>query len=223
MIKAIDLLGKGIYSTTEAAMYARVAPSLMSRWVFSTSQGDSVIDPELGNTEEKIVTFLDFVQALAIRRIRQERRIPLSKIRDAYARAKDKYGVKYPFALDSTRIGLFGPPNDPSRQEIYICLDKDEKKSQAYFQLTGKKHGNQLIGEVVRTYAHRLVFDPKSGMAVRYVAYPTSGQSVDEIIMDPAVWDGLIAAAACPQGTGFMLAISGSGFRLIQKYGPLST
>jgi uncharacterized protein (DUF433 family) len=187
MVTADKLLGVGIYSASEAALYARIAPNLMARWVFSTSQGSSVIEPELGDTEEKIVTFLDFVQALAIRRIRQERRIPLTKIRDAYFRARDKYGVKYPFALQSTRIGLFGPPDDPSRQEIFICLDKDEKEAQTYFQLTGKKRDNQLIGEVVRTYAQRLVFDPGTGLALRYIAYPTGGVAAEQIIMDPAI------------------------------------
>jgi len=187
VVTADKLLGIGLYSVSEAALYARVAPSLMARWVFSTSHGVSVIEPELGNTEEKIVTFLDFVQALAIRRIRQERRIPLTKIRDAYFRARDKYGVKYPFALESTRIGLFGPPDDPRRQEIFICLDKDDGEVQAYFQLTGKQRDNQLIGEVVRTYAHRLVFDPGTGLALRYIAYPTGGAAAEQIIMDPAI------------------------------------
>ena len=188
MVATADLLGIGLYSPAEAALYARISTQLMTRWVYGTRRGDAVIEPQLGAGEERNITFLDFVQALAIRRIRSERPgISLPKIREAYLRACKDFGEPYPFALKSTRIGLFGPPDDPKKQEIWICAGGDEAESQKYFQLTGRKSGNQLIGEVVRTYAQRLAFDDETGLATKYTAYPTGGPAPEYIVMDPLV------------------------------------
>lgn len=183
MIAAKDLLGIGLYSPYDAALYARVTTQLMNRWVFGNAQGKAVIQPQIDDAAEKIVTFLDFVQALAIRRIRNERRVPLGKIREAYFRARDEFDVTHPFALDSTRIGLFGPLDVPAKQEIYLCVGEDDEGARQFFQITGKKHGNQLIGEVVRTYASRLVFD-EQGFASKYKAFE---HKEGNVTMDPCV------------------------------------
>jgi uncharacterized protein (DUF433 family) len=188
MAAGTDLLGIGLYSVSEAALYARIAPQIMGRWIYGTRRGAAVIEPELGASDERDVTFLDFVQALAIRRIRFERpRISLQKIREAYYRARDDFGEQYPFALSSTRIGLFGPPEDPKKQEIWISVGQNLEEAQKYFQLTGRKSGNQMLGEVVRTYAQRLTFDRDTGLATRYIAWPTGGSASECIIMDPQV------------------------------------
>jgi hypothetical protein len=144
MVAAEELLGIGLYSPLEAALYARVTTQLMNRWIFGNAQGQPVIEPQLDDAAEKIVTFLDFVQALAIRRIRNERFIPLGKIREAYFRARDEFDVTHPFALDSTRIGLFGPLDVPAKQEIYLCVGENDEGAHQFFQITGRKHGNQL-------------------------------------------------------------------------------
>ena len=182
------LLGVGLYSPSEAAFYARVRPQLISRWVYGTQGArisDPVFEPELGGTEDKTVTFVDFVQALAIRRLRNERHISLQKIREAYYRAKGEYGVKHPFATEGVRIGLFGPLDRPDRQVVFICLNrKDEEGVQQFFQLTGKKHGNQLIGDVVMTYARFLEYDPQTRLACKFTAFKSDD---GQVTMDPQV------------------------------------
>ena len=183
MIRASNLLGVGLYSPADAALYARVPTQLLTRWVYGTKSGDSVIEPQVDDSDDRIITFLDFVQTLAIRRIRQERRISLEKIRQAYHLARDQFGVEYPFALDTTRIGLFGPPRNKAKQEIWICVGENDEGARKYFQLTGRKRNNQLIGEVVLTYARRLVFD-ETGLAREYKAFDTSDGNV---LMNPDV------------------------------------
>lgn len=198
MIITSDLLGKGLYSPHDAALYARVTTQTMKRWIYGDKRGEAVVDPQISSESDKIVTFLDFVQALAIRRIRHERRIPLAKIREAYFRARDEFKVQYPLALDSTRIGLFGPPNDPLKQNIWICLNKDEEESQEYFQLTGNASGNKLIAEVIRTYSYRLHYDEK-GLADRYCAYQVP--ELGEVIMDPKIRFGEPFVSSCDYTT----------------------
>jgi uncharacterized protein (DUF433 family) len=188
--EAERLLGIGLYTPSEAALYARVSTGLMTRWIHGNKQGSPVVEAQVPQTDDKIVTFLDFVQALAIRRIRNERPgISLQKIRQAYFTAKETFKVDFPFALEATRIGLFGPPDRPERQEVWLCIGEDEEEVQRYFQLTGKERKNQLIGEVVRTYASRLLFDDTTKLAMKYFPFPISPRTevTNRIVMDPGV------------------------------------
>jgi uncharacterized protein (DUF433 family) len=104
MITGVEkLVGVGLYTPAEAALYARVHNSLMNRWLFGDARGNSVIKPQIGVIDdEKIITFLDFVQTLAIRAIRQTRKVPLQKIREAIDQAKRLYRIDYPFAIKHT-------------------------------------------------------------------------------------------------------------------------
>jgi uncharacterized protein (DUF433 family) len=192
MVAAADLLGIGLYSPSEAALYARVRTQLISSWVYGNR---AVIEPELRDTDDRIVTFLDFIQTLAIRRLRNERRVSLQKIREGYRRAREEFDVRYPFAEESVRIGLFGPPNDPRKQDVFLCLKKqDDEEVDKYFQLTGKKHGNQLIGQVVMTYARFLTYDPASQLACKYLCFKTDDGCV---VMDPEIHFGEPFVEAC--------------------------
>ena len=185
MVAAEELLGIGLYSPSEAALYARVRPQLVSSWIYGTKATNPVIDPQLGALDDKIVTFLDFIQTLAIRRMRTERGISLQRIREGYQRAREMFGVEYPLADQTTRIGLFGPPNNPKRQEVFICLRKEtEAEVLQFFQLTGKGRKNQLIGEVVMTYARYLEFSTETGLACRFTAFQNE---YGAITMDPEV------------------------------------
>src|SRR4051794_24489806 len=98
MIADVKLfLGKGLYSVTEAALYARVPRPKVRRWLFG-DKGQSVITPQV-ETDEKLVSFLDFVQTLAIRAIRRRRRVSLQKIREAVAFCQKQWGMQNPFAM----------------------------------------------------------------------------------------------------------------------------
>jgi hypothetical protein len=58
-------IGSGLYTIAEAALYARVKESLLRRWIFGDGRR-AVFDPQFGS-HEKLVSFLDLVQTLAIR------------------------------------------------------------------------------------------------------------------------------------------------------------
>ena len=67
---ANELLGKGIYTPEEAATYARLDTRLVNRWVYGNKQGERVFHPEHKTQNQKIISFLDFIQILAIRNLR---------------------------------------------------------------------------------------------------------------------------------------------------------
>ncbi len=130
-----SLLGVGLYTPAEAAMYARVSPQLFNRWMFGNQIGAAVAFPSLGTREDRLVTFADFVQAMAIRAMRlPPYKVPLSKIRQGIEVASDKYGVTHPFAVRHTTF-LYG-------NELLIRTGKD---SDELVQITGRERGRTLF------------------------------------------------------------------------------
>lgn len=168
--KTDKLLGIGLYTPQEAAFYARIHTRTMKRWLYGDAQGSAVIDPERGETNRD-VSFLDFVQALAIRSITnmpKETRVPLQKIRQAFIEARDRYGVTNPFAVEH-RTFLFG-------NDVIIRLGDDD-----YRPLTGKSRGNMMITEVVELYKQKLVYSDR-GIANLYSPW---GSGKSRIVMNP--------------------------------------
>jgi len=173
IMQGTHLLGKGIFTLAEAAFLARVRTQTMTRWLFGDLRGDSVIASEFSEQDENVVSFLDFVQALAIRAIRVRHKVPLQRIRQAYEEAQEKYNVKYPFATQHTTF-LLGDSNT-----IVIHLGNDD-----YRELAGPSKGNRMITQVVEPYLHDLRFDGK--IASEYCAWPPrAANDARRVIMNP--------------------------------------
>jgi uncharacterized protein (DUF433 family) len=171
ILTADQYLGIGLYTVDEAALYARVPSKTMSRWLFGDKQGRSVLDPAISSSE-RIVTFLDFVQALHIRQIRTdtECKISLAKIREAIETARSTYGVKYPLAMEHTTF-LYG-------KELIIRLRDDQ-----FVQLSGPHKHHQMISQIVRVYMKDLTFNAE-GLAEKYRAWKFGSFDVQ---MNPAI------------------------------------
>jgi uncharacterized protein (DUF433 family) len=177
MITLANKLGIGIYTPAEAAFYARVSRRLMTRWVFGDDGGKPVIERQLGDASEKIVTFLDFVQTLAIREVRNRHGLPLQRIRQGVEAARERYGIKYPLACRHT-IYLFGDQKGEGHGEMVIRIDDTEGIEQQYVQLTGRNRHNLLIRPVVEMFLHDLQFDPETGLASTYSPMSSEGASI---------------------------------------------
>ena len=162
-------LNVGLYTPAEAAYYARVHTSTMKRWIHGDRRGAPVVHAELRDDPNKTVTFLDFVQALAIRAIRREHRVPLSKIREAVRHAQKRYGVPYPFAMQRHKTYLF-------ERDVVIDLQV------GLVQISGKRKDQILIREIAELYMEDLSFDRK-GLAAKYRAFAYRDR---EIVMDPS-------------------------------------
>lgn len=172
-----ERLGVGLYTPSEAAFYSRVPLQTLNRWFYGNEQGQLVTAPRFGENE-RVVTFLDFVQAMAIRNVRLNHRIPLPKIRDAIERAKDEYEVDYPLARKKT-IYQFG-------HDIYIHLDGIRK-------LTGGNLDQSVMEPVVELYMRDLGFDAE-GLAASYTAFDWHGR---QITMNPEIRLGEPLLSTC--------------------------
>jgi len=163
-------LGSGIYTVAEAALYARISSAMMSRWLFGTEKGRSVIDPQFGK-QEKVVSFLDLIQTLAIREIRLQRHVPLPKFRQAIKTAKDKLGITHPFAREHCTY-LWG-------EELVI---RPREEDDEFVEASGKNKGQRLF-PFVEMYLENLTFD-KEGLANQYKIFTSDEVAIR---MDPHV------------------------------------
>jgi uncharacterized protein (DUF433 family) len=167
MFTIADKLGIGIYTPAEAAFYARVSRKLMSRWVFGVAGGKPVIERQLRDSSEKVVTFLDFVQTLAVREVRNRWGVPLQRIRQGVDEARQRYGVEYPLACRH-KIFLLGDRKAKGHGQIVIRRSDDDPSEEQYIQLTGPAKGNLLLGPIVELFLEDLRFDPTTGLAFEY-------------------------------------------------------
>lgn len=169
--KAKQYLGNGLYTVAEAALYCRVSTAMMSRWLFGSKSGHSVIDPQFG-TEVRSVSFLDLVQTIAIREIRLQRDLPLEKFRQAIKFAKDKYNLDYPFARQHCTY-LYG-----DLLVIRSSLDREE-----YVEASGKHQGQRMFS-FVEMYLENLSFGPE-GLANKFRVFTSHQQKPVSVTMDP--------------------------------------
>ena len=172
MVCATDnLLGKGMYTPAEAALYARIAPAKLRRWIFGTSSNRAAIIHEASSSAEKTVTFLDLIQSLAIRSIRASRKVSLDKIRQVIERAKEQFGIDYPFARRHMTY-LFG-------DEIHLEID-----NVGLVQMTGQNVRQLAMRRIVEVYLEDLSFDASTGLASQYS--PMAAPEIKaKVVLDP--------------------------------------
>ena len=163
-------LGSGLYTVGEAALYARVTPAMMARWLFGNQRGEAVLHPQF-DPHERMVSFLDLIQTLAIREIRMQRQIALPKFRQAVKVAKEKLGLDYPFARKHCTY-LYN-----ETLVIRSRADHDE-----FVEASGQHRGARLF-PFVEMYLDDLTFDPRTGLVNAYQIF-TSDRNVP-ITMNP--------------------------------------
>lgn len=180
-----DYLGIGIYSPAEAALYARERTSTVVRWVLGNKRSAPVLNSQL-DPSARLVTFLDFVQMLAVSAIRRQYGVPLQTIRQGLENAKERYAAHYPFAVEHKtylfergsrkRGSRLSDQEAAKRFEIVIRVGDDQ-----LVQVTGKDAHNLMIKEVVELYTRDLYFG-HLGLAEEY--YPWRERGID-IKMNP--------------------------------------
>ncbi len=167
-MNASHYLGIGMYTPSEAAMYARVKTQLISRWVHGSASGSAAFRAQLQDDESKTVTFLDLIQAMAIRAIRtQEHTVTLQAIRQAVDFAATQ-GIQYPFARKHT---------------TYILGNKILIQTPGYdlLEASGKHRGQANMRKIVEVYMQDVGFDA-DGLANRFTAFQEDGV---KIILNP--------------------------------------
>ncbi len=162
--KTNQIIGLGVYTLQEAALYSYVSANKLSRWVFGQGDSPPVIESQLGNL---LVSFYDLVQAMAINKARQAG-VSLPKIRQAIALAKSKYKVDFPLAHNHQLV-LFD-------KDLHICFPND-----TVIQVSGRGRNQYSMKQIIEPFMKNLHFD-KDGLAIRFTPFRKYGR---EIVLDP--------------------------------------
>lgn len=168
----------GLYTIQEAAWYARLPQATLRAW-FSEVNGKKGVLAEGETIEDgSFISFIDFIQTLAIRAIRIEKKIPLQRIRDAVKRAEENYGFSYPFARKHTTY--------LSGKDLFIQLHDMED----LVQVSGKNPDQVTSKKIIEFYLEEVSFDPETGLAKLYRPY-------ENIKMDPSIGFGQPIVETC--------------------------
>ena len=135
---------RGAYTPDQAARLLRIEPRMVVRWLYGNRHAAALI-PEIPFHQGELITFLDLVQAMAVRRIRIAKKISLQKIRAAVDCAREK-GVLFPFARQHVAYVFRG--------EVVLRLNDG-----TIIEVTGKYKNQQLSEPIVYEYMDDLGFD----------------------------------------------------------------
>jgi uncharacterized protein (DUF433 family) len=171
MVSVLDAaMDTGLYSIPEAARYAKMHQNSLRNWFAGGSDREPIRKLEIDSPDFKAITFLDLIEAVAIRSFRVDYNVSFQKIREAVRNAKDKYGIDHPFAHEKHKTVLVG-------KDLHIFIGEDADP----VQLTGKLIGQKSMKPCIEAYIKDLEFD-LSGMAKLYTAFRYKDQ---QVIMTP--------------------------------------
>lgn len=169
------LLGVGIYSPKEAALYITrggppVRPQQVSRWIHGQRQSEPVVRAEFPGHRE-IISFLDMVQAMAIRDMRYCKNIPLQRIRQAVAYLRTHHPeVEYPFAHRHETFLI------EETKELAVLLPQDEPEH--VLQVSGHDKGQYVHATLLDKYLTRLEFN-EQGQARKWIPVEDHGARIE--------------------------------------------
>jgi uncharacterized protein (DUF433 family) len=160
------LTSNGIYTRSQAAYLARLRPQTVSKWFTDTPRLGPAVHREHTENGDRVVSFVDLVQLMAVRAIRNTRVISLQKIREAAARA-DEMGITFPFARNGIKVFLLG-------DEVVFKVQNGDM-----IEATGKTAKHYMIEPVIYPYLEGVDFDP-DGVASQYRPPVVTG-----VVLDP--------------------------------------
>jgi hypothetical protein len=162
--------GRGVYSVADAARYARMPPATIRGWFFPKGGRQPIRRGDIASA--KALSFLDFVEALAVRSLRVDYKVSLCAIRQAMDVAQTRLGVDHIFARREHQIHI------DSSKALHITLGGEVDP----IQISGKLPGQQSSRACLEIYMKDLEFD-EAGLARLYTAFRFGGARV---VMNPA-------------------------------------
>jgi uncharacterized protein (DUF433 family) len=166
----------GLYTIGEAAIYAKMPVTTLGYWLYGDRNHPALRQTLIAKEEGRFLTFLEFVEALAVRTLRHTYNLPLQQIRTALDICKKEYKIEYPFSDKEHQTSISG-------KELLINF-KDNPNP---VQLTGRNKRQQSFRPCVEPFMRDLVFDNQR-TAKAYIAhrYPVPNEQTINIIMNPS-------------------------------------
>ena len=149
----------GLYTVAEAAAFAKIPVPTLNYWLFGNKGHTPLRPPTIAKEDGKFITFMDFVEALAIRTLRNSYGFSLQNIRGAVEEAKQSYGIEYPFANQHHRTIISGG-------ELHIIFGDDPNP----VQISGNPKHQKSFRPVIEEFMEDMKFDEQK-LAISYTAY----------------------------------------------------
>ncbi|PXA04808.1 hypothetical protein DDZ13_06490 [Coraliomargarita sinensis] len=163
----------GLYSLQEAAYYARIPENTLRYWFLGRGDYQPVRTPSVDREGIPYLSFQDFIESLAIRFLRVEKKVQMKEIRDSILRAQDEHGIEYPFSDRRHKLAI-----DKVDRSLHIYINREGDP----FKLAGSNIGQRGIQKILEPYMNDLLFDDEDFLARQYRAYTSGGRNV---IMNP--------------------------------------
>ena len=176
--KTSKWLDRGLYTPDQASRLLQLGSRVVRRWAYGHGHWLAAIMPE-NPSRQDFVSFLDLVQMMAIREIREHSKLSLQKIRAAIVAAK-KQGIDFPFARRHTAYVFRG--------EVVLRLSRD-----VIVGLTGRLRDQHLMEPIIYTYMDDLGFDDR-GIANLYVPMRRAHRCIQ---LDPLINFGAPSVMPC--------------------------
>jgi uncharacterized protein (DUF433 family) len=164
--------GHGLYSIAEAARYARVPTATIRNWFFPSKSRPAMQRGEIDSAEEKALTFLDFVELLAVRSLRVDYQVSLSTIRQAIEFAQKEFEVQHVFAHADHKTFI-----DP-KKKLHITISGNPNP----MKMGGKGAGQLFFQQCIEGFMKDLAFNEDKMASL----YTTAQYGDQRIIMNPA-------------------------------------
>jgi uncharacterized protein (DUF433 family) len=161
-----------VYSISDAARYAKMPAATIQAWFFPTKDRAPMRLGDIDGGGEKALSFLDFVEALAVRSFRIDYNVSLRAIREAMDFAQSQFNVTHIFARQDHRTLI------DARRQLHIILSGEKNP----IAISGKGKGQVSFQECIEGYMRDLQFN-SDGVAELYTAFRFEGQKV---IMRPS-------------------------------------
>jgi uncharacterized protein (DUF433 family) len=159
----------GVYAPDQAAGLLGIRADMVTRWLYGDRLGQAALFPQYPAHQGRLLTFVDLIQEMAIRDIRDKEHVSLQKIRATVEAAK-RHGVAYPFARKHTTYVF--------TDDIVLRLNDGR-----LIQITGKYLDQDLMEPVVQGYLSDIGYDDQ-GCANSYV--PLS-KGFRHVILSPTI------------------------------------
>ncbi len=151
------LNGEGLYALSDAAFYARIPRQTLHAWFFGRGE-NSYRSAKFNHLEDKLLTFNEFVEALAVRSLR-DKGFALQSIFHALQACELLAGSSHPVTNPKYRMLA-----DLKGKQLYLMKRTDKNP----FQVSGKKGvGQMALQPVVQEYLKDIEFN-RDNQAIAY-------------------------------------------------------
>ena len=180
----------GLYTLQEVAAYSKAPLGTLRYWLYGKKGYPPLRSPLISHTEGRFLTFVEFVEAMAIRNLTSNYGVSLQKVREAIRVAEESFDLPYPFSHPLHKTYLVGT-------DLHIKFDQEEDLT----GLTGRDIGQRSWTKCLEHYMRDLEWDNENDTTIytAYRYYAKESGSVISIRMNPHIYFG----APMVENTGY--------------------